>query len=845
MTRPILHLTFFLMLSLWSINLYGQRPGGGQRPPLPPGKGAIAGKLIDASTEEAIGFANILVYPKGDSILLTGVTSKENGMFFVRPLDFGSYRIIINYIGYDDLELTDITISEENKVARLGPVRLFTAANQLAEVEVTAEREAIEFGLDKKVFNVEKNLGNVGGDALEVLKNIPSITLDTEGNVSLRGSQNVRILVNGKPSGLSGLDRRAILEQIPASTILRVEVLTNPSAKYDPEGTAGIINIVTKNQNKKGFNLTSQINIGTRNKYNAAIGVNQRVGKFNVFASYNYRYDDRFRAGARTRTNFFFDDPFILNQDFLGSRIRQNHNLRAGLDYYLSPMTTLNASGTFSWRASQEESTVQFRYLSDPATLYQTSERTEQEDNNSQPFEYDLGLRHLFDREGQEINVTLRYAESPGNSLSDFTELFFDLDGNTLADTIQRSSSERFNRTIIQQTDYVLPLDGYLLEAGGLFSWKTLSDDFIVENFDPGTQDYQVNADISNDFIYREDIYAVYLQGTKETEKWALQAGLRAEQAFTNFELISSGDNFINNYFLLFPSASITRNLSNNRQIQLSYSRRVNRPRTRSLNPFPSLADPRNIRVGNPRLLPETINSLELGIQKSWDKVTLTSAVFFKDTRQIMQRYTTSFAEAETELNEDLYNYLLTFASVVDDSARVLTWANLESGQSIGLEFVGNVRLTPWWTINGNFTAYRRQINGDNVESDLTNNGYMGSGRIMSIFNFKKSWNIQLSGFYRTRGVTAQGMIDPIYSVDAAIRKEFLNRRASVTLRISDIGNTRQFSFLTETSTFDLDQTFKRESQIVYLGFSFALQQEKRKRRGGRGGREGDDEMDF
>ncbi|MEO1713833.1 MAG: outer membrane beta-barrel family protein, partial [Bacteroidota bacterium] len=317
------------------------------------------------------------------------------------------------------------------------------------------------------------------------------------------------------------------------------------------------------------------------------------------------------------------------------------------------------------------------------------------------------------------------------------------------------------------------------------------------------------------------------------------------EQAFTNFELISSGDNFINNYFLLFPSASITRNLSNNRQIQLSYSRRVNRPRTRSLNPFPSLADPRNIRVGNPRLLPETINSLELGIQKSWDKVTLTGAVFFKDTRQIMQRYTTSFAEAETELNEDLYNYLLTFASVVDDSARVLTWANLESGQSIGLEFVGNVRITPWWSVNGNFTAYRRQINGDNVESDLTNNGYMGSGRIMSIFNFKKSWNVQLSGFYRTRGVTAQGMIDPIYSVDAAIRKEFLNRRAAVTLRISDIGNTRQFSFQTETGTFNLDNTFKRESQIIYLGFSFALQQEKRKRGSGRGGREVDDEMDF
>ncbi|MEM1219911.1 MAG: carboxypeptidase regulatory-like domain-containing protein, partial [Bacteroidota bacterium] len=322
MTRPIVHIVYLLVLLLGSQPLNGQRPGGGQRPPLPPGKGAIAGKLMDSSTDEAIAYANVLVYPSGDSVLLTGVTSRENGMFIVRPLDFGSYRIVVNYIGYEDLILEDVTISEESKMARLGPVRLFAGANQLTEVEVTAEREAIEFGLDKKVFNVEKNLGNVGGDALEVLKNIPSITLDTEGNVSLRGSQNVRILVNGKPSGLSGLDRRAILEQIPASTILRVEVLTNPSAKYDPEGTAGIINIVTKNQNKKGFNLTSQVNIGTRDKYNAAIGINQRVGKFNVFASYNYRYDDRFRAGARTRTNFFFDDPFILNQDFLGSRIR-------------------------------------------------------------------------------------------------------------------------------------------------------------------------------------------------------------------------------------------------------------------------------------------------------------------------------------------------------------------------------------------------------------------------------------------------------------------------------------------------------------------------------------------
>ncbi|MBK7407239.1 MAG: TonB-dependent receptor [Saprospirales bacterium] len=788
-------------------------------------KTGLSGKVIDPSQRQPVSFAAVSLFLQGDSILLDGMVTDEEGKFAFESMEYGVYTIKVEFLGFDPLEMTNIELDKDVPFLELGALQLQTGVALLSEATVVAERELQQFGLDKKVFNVQKNLGLAGANALEAMENIPSVTVDIDGNISLRGSANVRVLIDGKPSGLVGFDRRAILTQIPASTIDRIEVMTTPSAKYDPEGTAGIINIITKPGGRKGINLQGQLNAGTRNKYNGSVPLSYRTDLFQLSTQYSGDYRERYSRNIQDRTNFFADTTYSLYRKGNGKEIDDNQTVRLGLEFYLPGQQTLTANGTFRWQGEKEVEDFYFEFSDDKALLTNYSYRDALGVERGNTGELELGYRKLFDTEDQNLTLSLRYSGGGQTRRDTLSEDYYDLTDLFLAESGQLSASDQQNQFLQLQGDYVQPIgEDHRLEAGFRGSWQEMGNDFQVQNFDPLSNVYLPNSTLTNDFLYDEKIAAAYgIVGGK----WALgdyEVGLRAEQTYTTSNLLSTGDVFENDYFSLFPSGSISWKKNDHQAFQLSLSRRINRPQSRALNPFSEYTDTLNIRMGNPFLLPEYIYATELNYQFSSEKFTFQPALYFRYTQDVIQRY----------------------RYVQENGVQISTWTNLNNAYTTGIEFVATYRPVSWWNVNGNFNVYRTELDGSNIDADLTNAGYLFSGSLFSTWTIGKNWTIQSNGFYRSRGVTVQGNYSPMYSMDVAIRRSVLRGKGSLTLRVSDIFDTRRFEFEATDPTFESYNYWKRESRIAFLNFTYSLRQEKRDRDGGReGGDQGGGMMDF
>ncbi|MGH1433649.1 MAG: TonB-dependent receptor domain-containing protein [Lewinella sp.] len=805
----------------------GGRPGGGPQLELADGTGAVLGRVADEQTEEAILLANVLVYQGGTTDLITGTTTDERGLFVVKDLPYGDYDLEISYLGYASFKQTGIQINAEQRMGRLGQVLLGAGANNLDEIEVTAERAAVEFGLDRKVFNVEQDIASSGGTAEDLLRNIPSVTVDLDGNISLRGSSNIRILINGKPSALTGLDRQGFLQQLAAGTIESIEVLTNPSAKYDPEGMGGIINIITKQQNKQGFNIQTSVNIGTNDKYNGNVNLNYRVGKFNIQTGYSYNNDDRWFRGMLYRTTMTSDTTWVQDQDINGDRNRLSHTFQGGVEYFVGSRSSISLRGNYSDRSGENTSNRDNLFLGGDDEFLYRSLRREVGAETSDSWELNLDYRQRFREKGRELTLSAQHSEQEEMENENFFEDFFAEDGSIFDMDRQLNPQPQGNDVWLFQGDYTHPLsENMTLETGSRVTLRGVSIDNQLFDFDPAVNDFVFLETYSNLFSYQEDVYAAYgiLKGTF-AENWEWQAGLRAEQTSTTAELIEPDKEvYPNDYFSLFPSAFLTYRLSDRSSVQLNYSRRINRPRFRSLNPFIDFGDPLNPRGGNPFLLPEYTNSYEFNYLRSSEKGSVTLGGYWRETTDMITRI------------------------IIPDPAtgvNLRTSTNLASGRNYGVEVIGTIRPVDklQFVISGN--GYRTEVDSDDLESDLNAAGYQFSGRMQASYTLFKDLGVQLTGFYRSAGVRPQGEMRAFGSVDLGFRKPVLKGKGTITLRASDLFKTRKFSFLTTTDGITSDATYQRESRIVYLGFNYSLRQDKRQRsrgdREGGGGMEDDD----
>jgi len=813
----VIKLTKVLMLLAilaMPFTIFAQRPGGGQRGGQGGGmKGMVKGKVVDANTQAPLEYATISIFSQKDSAIVTGDITNTSGVFEIETPP-GRYFAKVDFIGFKALQLENFSIGKDSRIIDLGIIKLGANSEILNEIEVRAEKSSVQMGLDKRIFNVGKDLANNGGSAADILDNVPSVAVDIDGNVSLRGSEGVQILVDGKPSGLVGIGSTGGLKALPANLIDKVEVITNPSAKFEAEGTSGIINIVLKKEKKSGLNGSFDFTLGIPDIYGVAFNLNYRRKNLNFFT--NIGVNHRKNIGGGTSHQRFFSNSKITNQIRDHERGGLSGNIRFGADYYFNPKNTLTTS--FLYRVSRDDNFSEIFYndfFETESNPIGTTYRTDNEDEDETKSEFALTYTKKFNKKNHELVADVRYQDNTEEEKSLFEETYFDADSNptTQQALLQRSGNEEGERRIITKLDYTLPLGKKeKFEAGYQGSFRNINNDYAVEEEVNG--EYQALPNLTNEFNYDEYIYGIYATYGNKINKFSYQVGVRMEHSDVRTELVNNDSINARTYTNLFPSGFISYELNNGNSIQASYSRRVRRPRFWSLNPFFTFSDARNQFSGNPNLDPEFTDSYEIGHVKYWEKGSLSSAIFYRHTTDVITRIITS-SSADT-----------TFRRPV----------NLATENNIGLEFTFSYNPTKWLRFNGDVNLFRSITEGENEGVSYDADTYTSRGRLTSRVTVKKKTDIQLRFNYRAPRETTQGSTKAIAFIDLGISRDILKNNGTLTFNASDPFQTRRRRGITETENFYREDDFQWRGRTFRLTLNYRLNQKKRRGGGRRGG---------
>lgn len=805
--------------SVATLNILAQRT---DRAPerVRPAIGIVYGSVSDNSTKAPIQFATVTLISRRDSSAVTGGITDEKGKFRITEIPVGMYSVEVNFIGYKLDRLTGVKLSPKETVERdLGKIFLEPSSTLIEDADVVGNKELMRLEIDKRVFDVSQNISSVGSSANEVLENIPSVEVDIDGNVSLRGSQNVTVLIDGKPSGLTGFSRQAVLDQLPASSIESVEIITNPSAKYDPDGMGGIINIILKKNKLFGYSGNVSHTAATGDNYNGAFNIGKRNSKLNIFASYGFRFADRFNERKTNRITFDDISPIELIQEGKGSNLRLSHNIGLGTELYLSPKSTLYVNGSYQIRESNDEDKNDFLIFPNindlSAEVGYFRVNTEEDAGNN--MDLNLGYELSFIPRKKVLSVDFSYSNNSSQEVGIFNEFENQEDS---FDYIERNDIGNSFQFYSGQIDYIDRIgENWKLETGIKSTQRNVGSDFRAFTNSSISDDLLLDESRSNDFEFGETIMAGYAIVGRSSGKIGIQAGLRAEQALTDSYLVTTDSLFENDYFSLFPSGHLKYQFNKEKEFMLSYSRRINRPRTRQLNPFTDFSNPLLIRVGNPFLQPEYVDALEASYSFRTKSFQLMTSVYYKQVNGVMSRV----------------------VSVADDVSTV-SYQNLNNSINQGLELIFTWKKWKKWDMMLSGNAYKTASDGSNLDSDFSNEGYAGNANANITYK-NNGWQIQGSAKYRSPFVILQGEIQSIFFSDLAFKKNILKEKASLGLRVSDLLDSREFNFETAGENFEQAGRRKRESRNVYLTFSYnfgKLESKNKRSRGGSGGSGGD-----
>ncbi len=777
----------------------------------------ISGRVVDNDTEEPVPGAAVQIFSSKDTTrLIKGTETAEDGYFLFTDIKPGRYEIRVSHIGYNMTKLKGVSFSPNEPETVLGVIKLKTGQEFVtSEITIEAEQNFMEMGVDKKVFNVEKDINSQSGSVTDVLKNVPSVTIDSDGRISLRGSGNVKILINGKPSGLLSTDPVGVLETIPANTVDRIEVINNPSAKYDPEGNSGIINIVLKKgetESKKGYTYNLSLNAGTGDKYNASTGISYRTGKWNLYGNYSYRSFNMNVTGALKSTNFLSDSLYMLNNSTSMFNKMRAHLGTVGFDFDINKDNYLGMSLSYSYRKRDRSEFNDYKNYDknlDPSYFYiRNVADLEPEDG----IDANLNYKLKFDKKYQDLTISSQFSTSNENSSINTNQQDLNYLGIPTGNNpyIQNEYVDEKYRQFSVQADYVHPLKiddlhGFKLiskmELGFRSQFRNTDDNYSLDTLNYSTGIYDIDKSVSNDFSYNEQIHSVYGTYENKYKKFGYQVGLRLEQTFTKSEQIVSSQNFDRNYFSYFPSLFLKQGITDDIELQASFTRRINRPGLMSLNPFVIRTDPQNLRTGNPDLKPEYVNGVEIGAVKYFTAFTITSSVFYRLTTDVITRF-----------------------SVVDSNGISMTKPeNLSQSRNYGIELIGTGALAKWWNINASASYFRQELDGNISSAEIQNSGYSWTAKLISNMSFPKLFDFQLSYYYQGENVTPQGTFNPIQSLDITVKKDFLQKRMSLGFRVSDIFNSQGFSVNQTTSTFMREFNRKRDSRTFFLTFTYRI----------------------
>ena len=765
------------------------------------------GILEDVTAATPLAYANVRVYKVADNQLAGGGLSAEDGTFSVQ-LPFGTYYAEVEYIGFETVKTDTFSLSRARAVHNTGVLKIKATTESLGEVEIVAEKSSMVLSLDKKIFNVGKDLANAGGSATEILTNIPSVSVDPDGTVKLRGSDNVRILIDGKPSGLVSFKGSAGLQQLQASMIDRVEIITNPSARYEAEGSGGIINIVLKKDQKQGFNGSFELISGYPYNMGASANLNYRHKKINFFVNYGFSHRKSPGGGDLYQRRTPGDTTFILLQTTDNLMKSLNNNIRGGLDYFFTENSVLTASCL--WRRSDANRLSSIRYEdylfnTDNPVGYTLRQQDETEDEPNS--EYSLVYRRKFSDEGHELTAEVKYLNYWEHSDQSFPQQTYFPDGTEDASgaLFEKSLNDEYENQYLFQLDYVRPLgkDGKF-ETGVRSSFRDMVNDYQVSSRNANGV-FEVIPGLDNYFIYNENINGAYLIYGNKRNKLSWQGGLRAEHTDIETILRESGESNPRQYFNFFPSAHLTYELPGGHAIQWSYSRRVRRPVYFDLSPFFTYTDKRNYWSGNPNLNPEFSDVVEIGHVKYFDRGSMASSVYYRHT------------DAKID-----HIRLLDVQGLANTRPENLNFEN-----ALGFEFTTGYSPVKWCKLDANFNLFHARIDGSNLDATFTATTNSWFARLTSRFIFPRDFDFQLRGNYEAPQNTAQGSRKALYYLDLAASQDVLQKNGTLTLNISDVFNTRRWRGITEGADFYTESSFQWRRRQINLTFSYRIKQAK------------------
>ncbi|HIC30935.1 MAG TPA: TonB-dependent receptor [Flavobacteriaceae bacterium] len=750
--------------------------------------GTVIGKVLDVNLQQPLPYVNVVIKDVNQKIITGGITN-EDGSFSVSQIPVGKSIVSIEFLGYQT-ESKSIEITSSNKNINLGTINLSESAESLEEVTVVAETSTIQQKIDRKVITIGKDLQTAGANASDIMNNIPSVNVDQQtGNISLRGNENVRVMVDGK---LSNVPIAQLLKQIPSTAIKSIELITNPSAKYNPEGMSGIINIKLHKNTKLGFN--GNLNVGLTNevyaKFNSSIDLNYRNGKFNFYGSYGNNIGKYDNFGYISQSN---DNS---RQDFQFYNNNKSHLFKVGVDYYLNDNNTLSF---FTNQNIFEGNGIGTTNLSFPdQNLYQRQIFGSDSENNSG--QYNFVYKHLFKDENETLDIEVDYNDFTNTEVADFNYINFSFppDYNDYVDT------KRDQTTI--NVDYVKPInESSKLEIGAEARLFNTDLGYRSTGFTFNDQGNVIPTP-STAFDYKRDIFSAYLTyGKTINEKWSYQVGARAEQVKVKAEALNMFTDgttqvlpFTNDYFQVYPSAFLTYAASDKNSYQFSLSRRVDRPGLQQVNPIREWSTPRVSSYGNTELQPQFTNSAEANYTRQLKKGSITAGVFYR------------------VIEDNINRFVAIDRTNISAGNSILSYDNFDNTSAYGIELSSNYRPTKWWNFNASFDLYSQSQTGitefidtnnlstatvDDIETRKTEvENVVWNFRMFNNFKATKNLSLSLFAMYRGEEQGVQFLRKPMYFVNTGVRYTFMeDNRATISFNYNDIFNTMRFEFETDT----------------------------------------------
>ncbi len=772
----------------------------------PGNKGKISGNVFDTAEQEGIPYATVSLYNQADSNLVTGTITDDAGHFAIQLIPDGEYYLVVNFIGYSKKVIHDLQIGESKKNIQVGDVQLNRAVQQLGEVEVTAEKHAVQYAIDKKVVNVQKNLQAAGGTVANALETVPSVKIDAEGNVSLRGSESFTVLIDGKPTALKGADA---LKQIPASAVDQVEIITNPSAKYDPDGTAGIINIIMKKEFQNGLNGMINASVGSNWTHNGDFMMNYRSGEVNCFIGGQYGERKMYPTTTFSRETYWEDTTRFVAQD--GNRIQGNrsYSIKGGADFYLTDKNTLTASGEYGYWG--------FGMIMNSKTKETTIPVSE---NIYKSAMADMGVG------GNYMNGALTFDHDFAKDHDLVTSVFLSSwDGSNGTDTEERTTDRQWDQVFsrsrhqdVQHTnnyelrfkvDYRRPLgEKSNIEAGYQFRMKDENGNYAYEIFQPDQNSWEEIPEFTNSMAFTRRIQSLYGTLRSEIAGFHYQLGIRGEYTDRAMVQHTAEEDYNRRSLDFFPTVHVQRQLSEMQEIQAGYSRRVNRPQSWHLNPFPIYSDSYMWQSGNPNLQPEFTDSYELNY---------------------MQRFSVGYASAEAFYRQTNNSYQRTI-DLDDEGRAAIQTINLDKTYAYGVEIATNLRFAKWLNINASANIYNYSIEGEEISAGVDVNSLKTDFQLNTSVKLGQSTRLQFSGFYNAPTITSQGVRSELYGFNAAINQEFFQQKLSVTLNARDIFSTMKSQFNAHGEHIYTEFTYNMDSPVITLSLSYKINNYKHRK---------------